>query len=586
MSSKELIEKLKTELDITVKSAQSNLDEKQVKLVREFLQNEPDKSDKPEITLANCENVKIFVKELLGFRELEYELPLNDTYAKFFIGRNGCGKSNLLSILGTLVMPSFLKERLHKDYLTENSLLRLEFQLKTGEIVCFEQKGKDIGNWTNSNEKYKFKAKYGFFEPPIDSIRGVRKISKEQLYKKYKKEELVKLGKHLMEEENEREICRVMNWVLSGREDGKFSYLYRIPGKSITDSYFFLKKENKIIPFEFFSTGEKFLLRILTHIVRTYRAKWKDLPRPIIIDEIELSLHPFAQARLAKYILELVKGRRSRGEKPHIPFLISTHSYSILQELIRLGEEKTIVLIESHSALSKTFLIPWEKAESQEDNRKIFSIEKRLLEVSIKNSLSCKKSKLLFVVEDKEIAQLLEILLADKLDFIPIEAGGYTEVFQRAREISSIKELVGFFEVIAIVDGDVEEEEVEKHEGIMCYKLPIKSIRKEFFSLIRTGRIKITNIFELMLPEKAEEIENEIKTATLDNSDDLRNLWKGIIKKIRRNLGLNGQSIGRDEQIEKTIIRFLIRMKREEFEKFAEKITQEINKLLDTHNRN
>ncbi len=38
MSSKELIEKLRTELDINVKSAQSGLDERQVRIVREFLQ--------------------------------------------------------------------------------------------------------------------------------------------------------------------------------------------------------------------------------------------------------------------------------------------------------------------------------------------------------------------------------------------------------------------------------------------------------------------------------------------------------------------------------------------------------------------
>ena len=51
MSSKELIEKLKTELDINVKSAQSSLDERQVKLIREFI--EPvtvKKEEKKEIT--------------------------------------------------------------------------------------------------------------------------------------------------------------------------------------------------------------------------------------------------------------------------------------------------------------------------------------------------------------------------------------------------------------------------------------------------------------------------------------------------------------------------------------------------------
>jgi len=567
ISPEELIEKLASELDINVESAQSSLDDRQVNLVREFLQ-------KKEITLANCENVRLFVKELLGFRELEYELPLNDTYVRFFIGRNGCGKSSLLSILGTLVMPSFLKKRLHKNYLTENSLLRFEFQLKNGGTVSFEQKGKNIGNWTSSNKEYLFKTTYGFFEPPVDSITGVRKGSGML---SYKKEELIKKGKYLIYDEGEEELCRAMNWILYGREDGKFSYLCRIPGRSITDSYFFLKKEDKVIPFEFFSTGERFLLQMLKHIIRTLRARKKELPRPIIIDEVELSLHPFAQVRLVRYILELVRKRKSKEEKPHIIFLLSTHSYPILQELIRLGEEEVIVLIESHSALSKTFLIPWEENKIQEGNRDVFSAEKRLLEASIKKFLSCKRNKLVFVVEDIEISRLLDILLADKLDFLSIEAGGYTEVFQRAREISSIKELVGFFEVVAIVDGDVEEDEIKKHREIMCYKLPIKSIRKEFFSLIKRGEIKLTDIFDLMLPEEAEEIEKRIEDASLDNSDELRKLWKSVIRDIRKTLNLKAQSIGKDEQIEKSIIRFLIKIESEKFEKFTNRLIQDMD---------
>ena len=558
MSPQELLEKVKEELDLDLKSKDSCLEERQVKLIKEFI-----KPQKVEITLADCESLKIFVKELLGFRELEYSLSVNDTYVKFFIGRNGCGKSSLLSILGTLVMPSFLKSRIYKAYLNEDSLLRFEFQLKNGDIASFEQRGKNIGNWTNSSEKYQFRATFGFFEPSPDSSVGVRKKI-GTFY--HEKEKLIEKGKYLIENEDEKELCKAMNWILYGSEDGKFSNLCKIPGRSITDTYFFLKIKDKIIPFEFFSTGEKFLLQILKHIIRTSRARIKELPRPIIIDEVELSLHPFAQVRFVRYILNLVKRRKYEGEKPYMFFLLSTHSYPILQESIRLGEEEVIVLIESHSALSKTFLIPWGEDGIQREGRNVFNVEKRLLEAAIKNFLDCKKNKFVFVVEDNEISQLLEILLADKLDFLPIEAGGYTEVFQRAREISSIKELVGFFEVIAIVDGDVEEEEIKKHREIICYRLPIKSIRKEFFSLIKRGEIKLTDIFDLILPEDARRIEQQVKGASLDdsNSDELRKLWKSIVRDIRK-----AQNMGKDEQIEKRIIQFLVRKEKEKFEEFT-----------------
>lgn len=573
MSSQELLKKLKEELDIHLKDKGSYLDEKQVKLIKELI-----KSQKATITLADCESLRIFVKGLLGFKELEYELPVNDTYMKVFIGRNGCGKSSLLSILGTLVMPSFLKKRLYKAYLSEDSLLQFEFQLKDGNTVLFEQKGKNIGNWTNSNEKYQFKASYGFFEPPPDSIAGVRrKLAKFP----YTEKELIEKGEYLRNDENEKELCRAMNWILYGREDGKFSDLCKIPGKSITDAYLFLKREDEsVIPFEFFSTGERFLLQILRHIIRTSRAWKKELPRPLIIDEVELSLHPFAQVRFIKYILDLIKKRKEENVRPHMFFLLSTHSYPIIQELVRLGEEELIVLIESHAALSKTFLIPWGEYSVQEGGRDVFSIEKRLLEASVKSFLSCKKDKLIFVVEDNEISQLLEILLADELDFLSIEAGGYMEVFQRAREISSIKELVGFLEVVAIVDGDVNEEEMKKHKEIICYKLPVKSIRKEFFSLIKYGEIRLTSIFDLILPEDAEKIEKQIKDVYLDdvNSDGLRKLWKSTVRNIRRALNFRGQNIGKDEQIEKKIIRFLVKREGEKFEEFAEALISTFKK--------
>ena len=74
MSSKELIEKLKTELDITVKSAQSSLDERQVKLIREFIEpvtvkKEEKKEAKPEVQAPPVEEKA--VKEELPVEAVE-----------------------------------------------------------------------------------------------------------------------------------------------------------------------------------------------------------------------------------------------------------------------------------------------------------------------------------------------------------------------------------------------------------------------------------------------------------------------------------------------------------------------------------
>ncbi len=64
MSSKELIQKLKEELDINVKSAQSSLDERQVRIIREFIQPvEVEKVEKKEEKPASAPPVVEEVKE-------------------------------------------------------------------------------------------------------------------------------------------------------------------------------------------------------------------------------------------------------------------------------------------------------------------------------------------------------------------------------------------------------------------------------------------------------------------------------------------------------------------------------------------
>ncbi|WP_456397381.1 translation initiation factor IF-2 [Desulfurobacterium sp.] len=78
MSSKELIEKLKNELDIQVKNAQSGLDEKQVMLVKEFIKP-PERKPAPERKEKSVEEKKEPVKiEKVEKREMSIEKPVSD----------------------------------------------------------------------------------------------------------------------------------------------------------------------------------------------------------------------------------------------------------------------------------------------------------------------------------------------------------------------------------------------------------------------------------------------------------------------------------------------------------------------------
>ena len=254
-----------------------------------------------------------------------------------------------------------------------------------------------------------------------------------------------------------------------------------------------------------------------------------------------------------------------------------------MQEIIRLGKKEVLNLIESHSSSRQTLIISWEEQSPIVSGKDVVSIEKCLLETSINNVLHCRErnKSYVFVVEDKEITYLMRNIIQDvapNINPIIVEAGSYDEVLQRAREITSIKELLGFIDVIAIVDGDVEEEILKMYSDIKLAKLPIKSIRKEFFSLILEGKIELTEIFRLLDIDTSDKIKQKIIQNfeyTNLNSKSLKKLWDSTIKEIRDAIKFKGQTFSkRNEEIEIEIISFIFKRELEKFRIFSKNLKQ------------
>lgn len=157
----------------------------------------------------------------------------------------------------------------------------------------------------------------------------------------------------------------------------------------------------------------------------------------VIIDEVEASLHPKAQRRLIKFILEL-------SLKKKIQFILSTHSPYVLEEV---PNESRVLLLDTRDGLDIVYGPSVELALSRIDE--------------------IKHPELYLYVEDKnakvlteEIIRRTKACLLDKIEIIP---AGSSEVLKNIGNLCEKKKFPNKSWVI--LDGDMEDS-----KG--CFKLP------------------------------------------------------------------------------------------------------------------
>jgi len=135
-------------------------------------------------------------------------------------------------------------------------------------------------------------------------------------------------------------IKDAMNYILFGNRKSayKFDKLYKIDAKRKrkNNSKKFYTKEysyyalnlvkDEYIKEHLFSTGEYFLLQLLKFIDNFKNNGGSIIPALIVIDEVELSLHPLAQSRLTEQLILFAK-------KFNLVILFASHSLHILENI-------------------------------------------------------------------------------------------------------------------------------------------------------------------------------------------------------------------------------------------------------------
>lgn len=483
--------------------------------------------------ISSIKNIKIIIENLKQIKLLEFEIKLEKgIYA--IIGNNGVGKSSLITCIGKLVEPNCLRE----EFKGNNSYSQTKIIYKVNNVDIAWKKPK---NWVVSSNNNSYMPKFnGVFEASL--ISGHRFNHIEYKNKSIHDNQL-KYTKKVDEF-----LIKNLDYILNGKETGKYNEMNYLTNSNIKELYF-IKYGNDFITEFYFSAGEYFLLSILKFINVFRNRKNKDNLGLIVIDEIEISLHPLAQRRLVEKLKEF-------KDEYNLLIIFATHSLQIIDEL----EPKDIYYFENNNGLC-TVTNPIYKGYLATRLYDHYHYDRIIL---VEDDLA--KKFIEKIIKNEEIS---------KLSYLILPLGGWEKVIE-IYKMNQTKKFYSNAKVTIVLDGDTNTKEKANkpsNNGINKYFLPVENIEKYVITNLfndNTFRQKVENRFLGAIP--FEKLNIDIKTKT---TDDIKLTYsRGIIGEIKKSSGIGVH----DFQIEDLIIEeTIIKLKKEE----SEKINKFCKQILD-----
>lgn len=396
--------------------------------------------------------IEIELQEVKGIKKLKLSLPFEK--GLFAVtGENGIGKSTIFSALSKLVYRSALQTYFRND---GNSTSRIVYRLNNNTNTWEKPLG-----WKRTDPSNPEIFIDGFYEGSL--IFGSRfsdaHTSRVSRTTKIKPDDLCDADTFVIESLGE--ILR--------NNKSYYNGLKKVKSKSIASTLGFngipyvMEKNGKWIHHFNMSSGEFLLIGLLHFINERIKYKSKkeisDLSL-IIMDEIELALHPSAQDRLAIFL-------NSVSVKHNFCIYFATHSVQIISNV----RPEKIYYIETNIAGETEVINPCYPAYATrclytpdgfdfillvEDELAKFFVEK-----AIKDS-------------NTQISRLIKIL----------PCGGWEKTLELQEEMSKSRLAGKGCKIISILDGDIEQEYTEKYKSKPQYAnlpksfLPIKSLEK------------------------------------------------------------------------------------------------------------
>ena len=511
--------KYSADLKIVSNNIKDNLIEKELEL-SEISENVRDMSineKREDFILNSYPSVTIEIKNLKTIKNLKWELQKEvGVYA--IIGENGSGKSSLLISIAKLIEPNIFHLELTGTGYYEKT--EINYIINNKEFTWIKNKSTN-NNWRQSSQdKYNMPNKIkGFFESSI--LTGTRFDKVDEYIKNeldYRKEDIV--------EEGSAFIRNAMNYILFGNRinSHKFKNLFKVnavrkrrnSNNSKNDkitysdknySYYALGLNNdEYIKEHLFSTGEYFLLKILKFIDNFKNLEGSIIPSLIVIDEVELSLHPLAQVRLTEQLKVFSK-------RFNLIILFASHSLHILENI---DADKTFFIqkddLDNHIITNPVhFGYLTSKLYKHQFYDKVILVEDELAKMYMEHTLN-------------------DMAHRDNFSLAIIIAGGSSQVVKIAIENNSEK-FYGDADLMVSLDEDKKEDCYRQKRYIKwSHHIPVfKNIENYVKILIKDGNLDFIKFIESIL------IKSSFYELKIDNEGD-KSGFKTLVAEIATNV--------------------------------------------------
>lgn len=464
----------------------------------------------PEIILklkhTIMEKLQLNIKNIKNISTAKLEIPFeNGIYT--FVGTNGCGKSTLMLCLAQLISNQL--RRLAKNDLQKDS--SVEIIINDSSVVwkptdqMYEWRF-DSKNWIRYGGLYEGSLFYGTrFE---DSTNVEQMMESNRI-----------LHNNIVDADDY--VKRHMSYILHGDLD-HYKTLKRLKNRTIAKELniknlpYFIDIDGKIISQYRMSSGECLLVSLLHFLYNSIERRSIPIHQKaiVLIDELELALHPIAIARLMNFLKTLV------DDHSNLVIYLSTHSQEVIRtmsplDLYKINNIQGNLTIENNCYPS--YLI-----------RDLYS------------NIS---PDFLLLVED-QLAQLIVNKLLSKYSLraaklihcVPV--GGWQNVLDLHKELYTKKILGSNTKIISVLDGDVEGKLKKDQKKLPHLFLPIPSVEKFLYAIIKQNenpQLKRIINDKYFIVNSLDDIISQYNQKTLSGSnDDNKNFYKKIISELNQ----------------------------------------------------
>lgn len=393
--------------------------------------------------------LKLDIENIKNIKKFTLEIPIEQGL-HVIAGSNGIGKSSIMALLSVPFRPSILD----KIFSNSSANSKVSYNYQDNQDVWIRADGK----WHRASDGPKQIRLDGFIEGSV--IHGTRFTDKKvlELSEKVTPEHLVDADDF---------INTNFSYVLHGKKH--YPPIKKIKNTTIAEKLgfdsvpYFLEYENQLLSQFWLSSGENLLLSLLHFLnnkIFQQKRKGSKYVSLILIDEVELALHPIA-------IIRLVKMLKAISVDYNLSIYFSSHS----TELLRSIDPNNIYFLQSLPNRTIEVINPCYPAYA---TRFLYNQDGYDLLILPEDELAK------FVID--KIFQK-EKLYEGKLYHI-LPCGDWRNTIRLHKEILEANLASHSTQVISILDGDVEEEfDQEKRNDKEIARLntaflPIPSLEK------------------------------------------------------------------------------------------------------------